>query len=1723
MALILPPKKKIEDAVPELAVRQQSDGLISVNRSNSPAPTLAVRGSRTGIDTKLDPMFRSGMSFEDMAQKGGYSTDEVRRYAQSYHPEYGDRGMAGNAINAVTNFVGDMFKAGAGIVTKPINDIRAMDPNYQAQEEANLRKINADYQSGTITRDAALERAQQMADKYTTKQVDVRDGNIALRDSNPLEFGGKIWDQGAATASLLPVGGGVAKGGSLIAKSVGLPKIASTLESSALAMTGGAATNAESRLAAAMKKVGIGNSASDLIGNAVTSNAKQSLMTGTGQTVADVMSGREVTPESIALNYGADFALGTGAEVGLGGAGLGISKVRGLPLPEVRAPEVPQFKVDEGIVISDTAKAILEKNGVTAVNRRGNPYGASYEPGTRSINVNGQEFANDGVLFHELGHDMWANRLTPEERALFDGYGGSASAQAKGRDGYTQSDVTSEDFSDMVSKALQGRLNEVPAKFRSLITKYTGVAEQAFSTLGIDPRRAAVSAERQSQLIKSGKLPSVQPRTTAKVTEKALNTVDSQVPSSFDMRTRQQMIEQDQAMMPKAIKANTPTLEKSGKNIPIRQVPSDQEMASRFETEAARIQKSYNVEMRNALKRPELTRNKLVADIEDKYSALYDNLVRQRDDGTLGKRIYVKNAPKEKPVVSKKVTPVAPADMPYIENSIDPTDPFNNRNVFRRISNDVATRFDDTAKMLSMFKRLEKETKIPGLVDKYYFNTGNIQQSNSIANALMKDSPELKFALEGLSDFSTTGKKARELVGSKKMSDLDRFDEYAAARAELYNYGDKMRTFRSKEENAAIVKAGDAEFSQRFEALNLYYKKQADRLYENGIISKEQLDSYKANDNYIRLQRDMEDVVNPQMSKSRAISLKSTTAGQKRKGSGREILSPVRSLLKRTQQLELEIQRNKAASDTLDMLSLFGLAEKIPSSRITNKNTIGRYVGGKKEYWEVPKDIKEAMENVQPHIMGITARIISSPVRLLRAGATGLSAPFAAKNWVRDQASSGIQSADVIATHSPQNVLSGLAQASKDFASLETSDLWKKFSEYAGDRTVFDDLRNARDTNEMLQGLMHGRSAEIKSRMTHPVRTLEDLIGITEKSTRFQNFKGTYEKVLKESGNEQEALMQGILAARRNSTDFGRSGDLSRIANLFIPFFNAASQGSRTLARSFRERPLVTSMKTISTVMLPTVALSMYNHADENRRKAYESINDFEKQDNFIFISPDAKQNPDGSWEGIVKVPKPQGYRELVDPVRKAVDQFLAGQEPKASFDMLGDMLTALSGPLDLNSPASAVGSLIPQQAKPLVQQVSNKNFYTGKDIVPDFMVQETTDPTKRAYKTTSGTARIIADYLGISPIQVEQFISDTGASVGKYGLNAADRALAASGKIPEDQIGGKDAVNDLVSGFSKASGKLLEENKSDGRKYFEAQKQLTDKLNPNEKAAYQSLHPKKTNFLGGSMYEADSIYNSAARLDIYNRYPKTFEVDKELDSRGRAQGKVGNPLFDLTSAQVKKVLEKANLPPGAKDPELSKLNDQEWYADYKVKLDTYFKSVQEGVKKDLETAKVNGDKEAVKTLEETQRKFSDNPYPTFSREVQAALDYYTKLPKGTGARSSWIRANQNVWNEIQKSFDAVDDWQNSRRVQRGLDAVTDEDSSSSSSSSYKYGSSGGGSGGSSVKALDPRKYRVSLKSGGSAPNERVTVKGGSGATPRKYVTRKSAGNTKVTWKKSKV
>lgn len=955
-------------------------------------------------------------------------------------------------------------------------------------------------------------------------------------------------------------------------------------------------------------------------------------------------------------------------------------------------------------------------------------------------------------------------------------------------------------------------------------------------------------------------------------------------------------------------------------------------------------------------------------------------------------------------------------------DKVDVNDPFGNSSPVKKLRNEFGRMFvDEDSEMINLLKRVEKETDGQDLVERWLQDSDMVRNSNSIANSKIRTNQNLRDAVQGL-----------------RKKEVAEFDAYAAARSELANVKRGLETTsRSVDELQNIVNKHGQKYSQRFESLNRYYNDLANDLYDAGIIDKAKRDAWAKNRDYVRVQRDMEDLLNPGYGASKSRSFGSTSTAKKRTGSKRDILSSTQTALKRTQELQLEIQRNKAASNTLNVLEKHGLATKVDASHAAGKNVIKRFKDGKVEYFATHKDIKRVIDNVNPFQLGIIAKVVSAPTRVFRAGTTALSAPFAVTNYLRDQASSAIYSKSVLRTHNPAAVISGITEGIKDFGGGKNNDLWDKFQRYAGDQTMFDETRNVKNSKAMLNQLRRGggkyaRTVELIN-PANTVRNLEDLISITEKSTRYQNFRGIYKKTLKETGNEDLAIQKATQAALQNSVNFSRAGSVVRVANLLIPYFNAGIQGSRNVGRSLRDRPLQTVAKSAAFVAAPTIGAVLYNYSSEESKRIYENLPENEKENNIVFVLPGAKQREDGTYEGILKIPKPQGYRELTDPLRVVAEKFAGDTDVKSIGEMAKDMTAAFTGPVQTEDMNKFLSTFVPQALKPTLQAHLNRDLYWGSETVPDYMMEGTDDPTKRAYKGTSGMARWVADQLDVEPIKVEKFIIDSTGSLGRYGINAVDNTLAAQGKIPKEQIGGRSIKDDFSRRMFEARGVEKEEkNMTDGQKYFKAVKEATTGLSPQQKTAWDSYNQSNKDFLGNELYDKSSFAKKQAKAAAYAQFPGLFETDKKIDAQGRQRGEPGNPLYDLNFNQAFKVVQQKAMLPGAKDPELDSLYDHAWYEEFKAKESNYYDKVFAD-KKDEDV---------------------DNPYPKRSKELGDSMNHYYSLD--TVQRRNWRNANPGLYDQFKQYYAAKDAWEDRERIKIGLGAI------SQYKDSYSSGSGGG-------------------------------------------------------------
>ena len=398
---------------------------------------------------------------------------------------------------------------------------------------------------------------------------------------------------------------------------------------------------------------------------------------------------------------------------------------------------------------------------------------------------------------------------------------------------------------------------------------------------------------------------------------------------------------------------------------------------------------------------------------------------------------------------------------------------------------------------------------------------------------------------------------------------------------------------------------------------------------------------------------------------------------------------------------------------------------------------------GKKVEIEVPKLVAKEMKNlngVLPDGLDKVISVLAMPAKTLRAGATGLNPIFVASNLVRDQIQSAVSGG-------VRSSIGGFNKAFKaTFLRGEEADALR--AELARSGLGGSEYRMTYGGNkgELLKQLQaeHKWTNGTMEKLRHPINTLADIIGITENFTRAQQYFGT-----------KGDITTKAQASRNNTLNFSRGGSVVKVLNKIIPFLNAGVQGGRQTVNLVKERPVHTGVATalIGGVILAADAI---NKSDERRKELWDRVSDSDKKTNIIAFTPDAHYNPETNRiEGLIKIPMPQIFYPLLDL------QNAKGTIPEKGLKIASDIFAAVSG-IDVDNPIS---QLTPTAVKPILEQFTNKNFFTGRELVSDY--DKNKRPDEKGAKYSSGIAREIANLTGIDAPVVDNYITGFTGSLG--------------------------------------------------------------------------------------------------------------------------------------------------------------------------------------------------------------------------------------------------------------------------------------------------------------------------------------------------------------------
>lgn len=638
----------------------------------------------------------------------------------------------------------------------------------------------------------------------------------------------------------------------------------------------------------------------------------------------------------------------------------------------------------------------------------------------------------------------------------------------------------------------------------------------------------------------------------------------------------------------------------------------------------------------------------------------------------------------------------------------------------------------------------ERYTKDKALKKELREGVDRVRSSETIASQFIRDT--------GLS----------EALGKMSKQEQNEFSQYLIAKRHLEVADRDIATGRDLNIDKAIVEKFKDKYSQAEEVYRNHNKAMLEHMAEHGLISSELKDKLIAeNPNYAPLQRIMDEAESFSGNSKQLGNLSNQSVVKGLKGSERVVDNPLEATLNNTFRMINEVERNKVARSLAE--NVFGgdnveVTRDMPNwakqpnmdkkgivkgLRLGETEKLAYLDNGKKVEIEVPKLVAKEMKNlngVLPDGLDKVISVLAMPAKTLRAGATGLNPIFVASNLVRDQIQSAVSGG-------VRSSIGGFNKAFKaTFLPGKEADVLRAELARAGLGGSEYRMTYGNNKGDILRQLQaeHRWSNKTLDKLRHPIETLADIIGITENFTRAQQYFGT-----------KGDITTKAQASRNNTLNFSRGGSVVKVLNKIIPFLNAGVQGGRQTTNLIKERPIHT-ISSIAIIGGIAAAAKAINSSDERRKELWDRVSDSDKKTNIIAFTPDAHYNPETNRiEGLVKIPMPQIFYPLLDA------QNSKGTIPEKAMKLAGDIFTAISG-IDADNPIS---QLTPTAVKPMLEQFTNKNFFTGRELVSDY--DKNKRPDEKGAKYSSGIARGIANLTGIDAPVVDNYITGFTGSLG--------------------------------------------------------------------------------------------------------------------------------------------------------------------------------------------------------------------------------------------------------------------------------------------------------------------------------------------------------------------
>lgn len=679
------------------------------------------------------------------------------------------------------------------------------------------------------------------------------------------------------------------------------------------------------------------------------------------------------------------------------------------------------------------------------------------------------------------------------------------------------------------------------------------------------------------------------------------------------------------------------------------------------------------------------------------------------------------------------------------------------------------------------------------------------------------------------------------------------FNDYLIARRSIEKAHQKIDTGIQLGDALEIEKQDRSKYGKLAIELDKYNDTLLRYAVDSGLLSAEQYNTIKQNNLlYTPFQRVMEK--EKKSVASGGGSIQSSKPIKQMKGSTRDLIAPVESIIKNTYAIILNAEKNlagqvlanlSATKDTLgqyvealptpiklkgsvegeqvakelakefqkhgldDLIVLDAkgkpelrpdIADAIPEIFLrfgagkypAGENIITVFDKGKPKYYQVSPEIYEMWnKGIGAYNAGLLTKILRVPARMLRAGAI-LNPKFMQKNFIRDTWGSWLFTKYGKSVKDPAGLFIDTLFSPLAMLSVAArkQNLYVEWMKSGADMSTMQSL----DRDNVVKKLDEVRG---KWRGIVPIQWLRQAAAISEEVNRLSEFG----KALEVEGKTRLGREIAAFAARDLSIDFAKIGMQTKALNQIIPFWNATVQGGDKFLRAMmnpKDRKNFIP-RIIGFIVLPSLMLAWLNKDDENIQEFYEEEKDF----NFI-------TQINGQY---IKIPVPFETGVMAHGLTQRMFNNFIKKDPHAFEGFMGSVMDAM------------LPNLFFTMEQPFFEVYANKNFFTGAPIIPK---QQEELISKYQYKRgTSTTARLLGRAMtymlgedtrskAASPAVIDHFINSWTGGLGRLMINISDASLEALGlgdKVPgyNQTIIEKLGFDAFTARFPRASSRSIE------------------------------------------------------------------------------------------------------------------------------------------------------------------------------------------------------------------------------------------------------------------------------------------------------------------------